>query len=173
MSIPPWGIDSSNRCLDPKADKTTTAPNTVAFYDSSMQPIRSPIRFPIRVGRRSWPVLMFFGVRPDNAWLELDDDLDVRFGWFRFRTPMSNLESWRLEGPFLWITAIGVRMSIRHGDVTFGGSPHGGVRIDFHEPVKWGPRRVPAIYVPADDLGALAAELESRGIHGHDARRRA
>jgi hypothetical protein len=114
---------------------------------------------------------MFFGVRPDNAWVDIGDDLDVRFGWYHFRTPMANLASWRTEGPFLWITAIGVRMSIRHGDVTFGGSPHGGVRIDFREPVRWGPRRVPAIYVPADDLERLAHELQRRGVNGEDARK--
>ena len=130
----------------------------------------APIRFPIRVGRRSWPVLMFFGVRPDNAWVDLDGDLDVRFGWYRFRTPVANLASWRIEGPFLWITAIGVRMSIRHGDVTFGGSPHGGVRIDFRTPVRWLAFRVPAIYVPADDLEGLAAALAERGVLGRDAR---
>jgi hypothetical protein len=130
------------------------------------------VRFPIRVGRRSWPVLMFFGVRPDNAWVDIEDDLDVRFGWYRFRTPMANLASWRIEGPFLWITAIGVRRSFRHGDVTFGGSPHGGVRIDFHEPAEWGPLRVPAIYLPAEDLDGLAAELKQHGVKGEDARRR-
>jgi hypothetical protein len=129
------------------------------------------IRFPIRVGRRSWPVLMLFGVRPGNAWIDLDGNLDVRFGWYRFTTPVDNLASWRIEGPFLWITAIGVRRSIRHGDVTFGGSPHGGLRIDFREPVKWGPMRVPAVYLPADDLEGLAAELERRGIHGRDIRK--
>ena len=131
----------------------------------------SSIRFPIRVGRRSWPVLMLFGVRPDNAWVDLDGDLDIRFGWYRFTTPVANLATWQIEGPFLWITAIGVRRSIRHGDVTFGGSPHGGVRIDFREPVKWGPMRVPAVYLPADDLEGLAAELERRGIEGRDIRR--
>ena len=130
------------------------------------------VRFPIRVGRRSWPVLMFFGVRRDNAWVDLDGDLDVRFGWYRFRTSVANLASWRIEGPWLWITAIGVRRSNRHGDVTFGGSPHGGVRVDFRERVRWGPFRVPAVYLPADDLEALAAELERRGIPGTDARRR-
>jgi hypothetical protein len=129
------------------------------------------VRFPIRVGRRSWPVLMFFGVRPDNAWVDIDEDLDVQFGWYHFRTPIVNLASWRIEGPFLWITAIGVRMSIRHGDVTFGGSPHGGVRIDFRERVRWGPLRVPAIYVPADDLEGLADELKRRGVNGEDARK--
>ena len=55
--------------------------------------------------------------------------------------------------------------------MTFGGSPHGGVRIDFREPVKWGPMRVPAVYLPADDLEGLAAELERRGIEGRDIRR--
>jgi len=117
-------------------------------------------------------VLAFFGVRADNAWVELDGDLDVRFGWYRFRTPFANVATWRIEGPWRWITAIGVRRSVRHGDVTFGGSPHGGVRIDFREPVRWGPFRVPAVYLPADDLDAFAAELERRGIEGRDARRR-
>ena len=131
----------------------------------------SSIRFPIRVGRRSWPVLMLFGVRPDNARVDLDGNLDVRFGWYRFTTPVANLASWQSKGPFLWITAIGVRRSIRHGDVTFGGSPHGGVRIDFREPVKWGPMRVPAVYLPTDSLEGLAADLERRGIEGRDIRK--
>ena len=135
-------------------------------------------RFPIRVGRRSRPLLrVLFGVRADDSWIDLGDgpdgELEVRFGWAHFRTPMANLARWRIEGPFLWITAIGVRMSIRHHDVTFGGSPHGGVRIDFRTPVHWSIFRVPAIYVPADDLEALAAELERRGVPGLDARRRA
>ncbi len=138
------------------------------LYDPSVP----PVHFPIRVGRRSWPVLAFFGVRADNAWVNLDGNLDVRFGWYRFRTPVANIATWRVEGPWRWITAIGVRRSFRHGDVTFGGSPHGGVRIDFRQPVRWGPFRVPAIYLPVDDLDALAAELERRGIEGRDARRR-
>ena len=134
-------------------------------------------RFPIRVGRRSAPFLrLFFGVKADDAWIDLgegpDAQLEVRFGWSRFRTPLANVERWQIEGPWHWITAIGVRMSIRHRDITFGGSPHGGVRIDFRTPVRWTILRVPAIYVPADDLEALAAELERRGFPGRDARKR-
>jgi hypothetical protein len=129
------------------------------------------------VGRRSaLPLRAFFGVRPDNAWIELGDGpdgiLEVRFGWSRFRTTMGNVARWRIEGPFRWVMAIGIRMSVRHRDVTFGGSHHGGVRIDFREPVPWSIFRVPAIYVPADDLEGLAAELAHRGISGEDARRR-
>lgn len=98
--------------------------------------------------------------------------LDVHFGRLRFRTPVANIASWRIEGPFRWITAIGVRRSIRHGDVSFAGSAHGGVRIDFKERVPWGFLRVPAIYVSVDDLAGLAGELARRGIAGTDARAR-
>ena len=128
------------------------------------------IRFPIRIGRRSRAYLRLWTVRPDTAFVEVGDDIDVRFGRFRIRTPLANLASWRIEGPFQWITAIGIRRSIRHGDVSFAGSPHGGVRIDFRQPVRWGPFKVPAIYVGADDLDGLAAELRRRGVPGADAR---
>jgi hypothetical protein len=128
------------------------------------------IRFPIRIGRRSRPYLRLWTVRQDTAFVDVDDDIDVHFGRFELRTPLANVASWRIEGPFLWITAIGIRRSIRHGDVSFAGSPHGGVRIDFREPVRWGPLDVPAIYVGADDLDGLAAELTHRGVPGADAR---
>jgi hypothetical protein len=132
--------------------------------------------FPIRIGRRSRLLLrVFFGVTADKAQVTLGDgpdgELDVVFGWAHFHTPMTNVASWRIEGPFLWLTAIGIRMSVRHGDVTFGGSHHGGVRIDFHRRQRWAWFAVPAIYVPADDLEGLAAELTRRGVPGTDARR--
>ena len=63
-------------------------------------------------------------------------------------------------------------MSIRHRDVSFDGSNHGGVRMDFRTPVRWTIFRVPAIYVSADDLDGLAGALMARGIPGEDARRR-
>lgn len=130
-----------------------------------------PIRFPIRVGRRSRPVIRLWTATPETAWVELGEDLEIRFGRFRFRTPVANIASWRIEGPFTWIRAIGVRRSIRGGDVSFAGSAHGGVRVDLVERVRWGPFRVPAVWVCADDLEGFAAELARRGIPGFDARR--
>ena len=131
-------------------------------------------RFPIRLGVRSRPLLRLFGVGgPADAWVELSERaIEARFGRFRALTPLSNIAGWRIEGPWRWITAIGVRMSVRHGDLTFGGSPHGGVRLDFVErvPVAW--LRIPALYVTVDDLEGLAAALTERGLSGVDARRR-
>jgi len=133
--------------------------------------IAQPRRFPIRVGRRSRPLLLLFGVRGGNAYVDLDNDVAVTFGFFRFRTPLSNVVSWGIEGPWLWITAIGVRMSVRHRDVSFDGSHLGGVRLDFRDRVRWGPINVPAIYVTVQDLEGFAAALAERGIPDEDARR--
>ena len=131
-------------------------------------------RFPIRIGRRSALALrLVFRVTPERAWADIGDDgLTIRFGRAEFAADRSNLRQWRIEGPFQWITAIGIRMSVRHRDVSFAGSPHGGVRIDFVRRVRWGPFNVPAVWVGADDLEAFAAALAARGIPGEDARSR-
>ena len=127
-------------------------------------------RFPIRIGSRSRIVLVLFGVRSTNAYVDLSSALDARFGFFRIRTPVENVARWRIEGPWPWITAIGVRRSIRHGDISFDGTHTGGVRVDFHEPVRFGPLRPPALYVSVDDLEGFAAALASLGVPGEDRR---
>jgi hypothetical protein len=134
------------------------------------------VRFPIRIGPRSRWVVRLWTAQPETSYVALDDGpdakIDVHFGRFRFLTAIENIASWRIEGPFRWVMAIGVRRSVRHGDVSFAGSAHGGVRIDFKERVPAGRLRVPAIYVGVDDLDGLAAELTRRGIAGTDARAR-
>ncbi len=131
-------------------------------------------RFAYRLGDRSKPVLRLFGVASaGDAWVDLDEDsLTARFGRVRTTTPIANIRSWRIEGPWLWITAIGIRVSLRHRDITFGGSHRGGVRLDFHEPIRVGPLKPPALYVTVEDLEGLGAALAARGIPGTDARTR-
>lgn len=131
-------------------------------------------RFPIRIGARSRLFLRIaFGATADTAWAEVTDDaLAARFGRFDFRTPLANVAMWHIEGPFRWITAIGVRRSVRHADVSFAGSPHGGVRLDFREALRWGPLTVPALYVGTDDLDGFAAAVAAHGIPGADGRHR-
>jgi hypothetical protein len=132
-----------------------------------------PARLPIRIGRRSaLPLRVVFGVRPDNAWVEASAEwITIRFGRFGMRIPVGDVTGWRIEGPWRWITAIGVRMGLRHRDVSFAGSPRGGVRIDLRSPVRWGPLNVPAVYVGVDDLEAFAGALTALGVPGVDARR--
>jgi hypothetical protein len=133
---------------------------------------RAAQRYPIELGRRSRGLLrLLFRVRPESAYVDLGEDVDARFGFGHLRTPLSNVVSWRIEGPWSWITAIGIRRSLRHGDVTFGGTHRGGVRMDFREPVQAMGFRVPALYVTVEDPEALTAALSARGIPGEDARR--
>ncbi|MFP5342415.1 MAG: hypothetical protein ACLGIJ_05735 [Candidatus Limnocylindria bacterium] len=129
-------------------------------------------RFAYRLGRRSVPVLRLFGVRgPEDAWVELGDEtLEARFGWSSATIPIEHITRWRIEGPWHWFRAIGVRRSVRHGDITFGGSHLGGVRIDTSVPIRIGPFRAPALYLTVADPEGLAAALRERGIDGEDAR---
>lgn len=127
-------------------------------------------RFPIRLGPRSRPILLLFGVRSANSYVNLNGDLRARFGFFGMRTPVENIRRWRIEGPWSWFTAIGVRRGIFKGDITFGGNHRAGVRLDFKTPVKWLLFRPPALYVSVDDLEGFAAALAERGIPGEDAR---
>jgi hypothetical protein len=130
-------------------------------------------RYPIRIGARSRLFLRIaFGVTHERAYAEIGDEVvHVRFGRFAFTAPLASVTRWRIEGPWAWITAIGVRMSIRHRDVSFAGSPRGGVRLDFREPIRWGRFGIPAAYYGVEDLEGFAAELAARGIPGEDARR--
>lgn len=129
-------------------------------------------RYAYRLGSRFGPILRLFGVRgPENAFVDMSDsELTARFGRFQARTPITNIASWRIEEPWRWITAIGVRRSVRHGDLTFGGSPQGGASLDFHVPIPVGRLRPPALYLIVEDLDGLAADLVARGIGGEDAR---
>jgi hypothetical protein len=120
------------------------------------------------------PLLRLFGVTgPEDAFVDLgDEELVARFGWATARTPVANIIRWRIEGPWRWITAIGIRRSLRHADLTFGGSPRGGVRVDFREPVRVRSLQSPALYLTVEDLEGFAAALAERGIPGEDARTR-
>lgn len=127
--------------------------------------------FPLHLGRRSRPLLRLFGVRSEaDAYVAVGDDLDARFGRFSIRTPVANIESWRIEGPWRWLTAFGVRIGWRHRDLTFSGTARGGVRLDLRERVPFGPLAISALYVAVDDLEGFGEYLAERGIPGRDAR---
>jgi hypothetical protein len=129
--------------------------------------------YPLRLGSRQRWLLLPWGVRRGNAWVRLDQHrLLARFGFFRLDTRIANIVRWEISGPYRWFSALGVRRSVRGADVTLGSSDHGGVRIDFREPVRFARfLKPPALYLTVDDLEGFAAELARRGIPGRDARR--
>ncbi len=132
----------------------------------------TPTRFPIRIGPCSRPLLLLFGVRERNSHVDLSDDaLDAHFGFYHLRAPISNMARWRIEGPWIWVKAIGVRRGIRDGDVAFDGNHVAGIRIDFKQPERRGIFSIPRLYVTVADIEGLAAALTAAGIPGEDARR--
>jgi hypothetical protein len=132
------------------------------------------MRFPIRLDRRFRWYLAIFGARESTAFVDVGAErLDARFGWAKLSTTISNIERWSIEGPWSSLTALGVRRgNSSGGDITFGGSAHGGVRIDLRDPVKFFVFRPPAYYLTVDDLEGLAAALAARGIPGEDRRQK-
>ena len=129
--------------------------------------------FPIEIGRRSRALLRLFRVTDSNAYVELDgDQLDARFGFGRVRTPIGNVAAWRIEGPWRWITAIGIRRNWLKSDLAFDGVHHGGVKLEFREPARSFGLKVTALYVTVADIDGFVAALRARGIEGTDARRR-
>jgi hypothetical protein len=130
-------------------------------------------RFAIGIGPRSRLLLrILFGVTQDNAYVDLSESaLDAHFGWFRLRVPLANVDRWRIEGPWLWITAIGMRRGIRSGDISFDGNHMAGMRLDFRQPERRGILNIPRLYVTLDELEEFSAALTEMGIAGQDARR--
>lgn len=129
-------------------------------------------RYPIRIDPSSrWLVRLAFGASDETAWVDLGhDEMTARFGWWELTLPTEDIIGWRIEGPWHWITAIGVRRSIRGGDLSFAGSPRGGVRLELARPLHWKRLSVPVFYVGVDDLDGFAAALAARGIPGADTR---
>ena len=84
--------------------------------------------------------------------------------------PLTNVERWQIEGPWLWITAIGMRRGILSGDITFAGNHKGGVRLDFKTAERRGILKIPRLYVTVADLPGLGRALSEAGIPGEDPR---
>lgn len=116
-------------------------------------------------------MLALIGVWPSNAELTIDDEeLAVRFGWWKLRTPVSNITGFETSGDYKWWKAIGVRGSFVDRGLTFGTSTRRGLCVRFAEPV---PALVPGDLMPhpgmtvtVTDIDGLADALRRREVPG-------
>ena len=98
---------------------------------------RPVLRFAFEFDSRYTAALALMGVTPGRAYVEVGSDvLRARFGPAGVRTPLSNVVSAQLTGPYRAYRAIGIRMSLSDRGVTFGSTTAGGVCISFAEPVR-------------------------------------
>lgn len=107
------------------------------------------------------------GVRPTTAHLRIEDrHLDVRFGPWRVRVPLSEIASAEVTGPYAWPKVIGPpHLSLADRGLTFATTNREGVCIRFRRPVRGiepvGLLRHPALTVTVRDAPAVAELLDS------------
>jgi hypothetical protein len=123
--------------------------------------LAAPTGLPAVLGPALWGI----GVRPDRDGVWLDDDLFVAtFGPWRLSTPTSNVRGAHLGGPYSAWRAIGPRLSLADGGLTFGTATDRGVCVHFREPVPGieptGLLRHPTLTVTVAQPGMLVEALK-------------
>jgi hypothetical protein len=122
-------------------------------------------RFPFLFDSRLFPFAAAVGVLPPTAHVEVDEtELSIRFGPWSLRTPLTNVRSTEVTGPYQWWKVAGPpHLSFADRGVTFATTTESGLCIGFHEPVPaLFPRRLlrhPAATVTVAAPHALAAAL--------------
>jgi hypothetical protein len=81
-----------------------------------------------------------FGITPDNAWVQIDDEhLLANYGPWRLRTTLANVSKVAITGPYRFYRTAGpARLGITDGGLTFASNGERGVLLSFR-------KRVPAI----------------------------
>jgi len=112
----------------------------------------------------SWP-LRLLGVSPWTAHVDVDrGELSVRYGPWTLHTPLSNIASVQVTGPYNPLRSVGVHISLTDRGVTFGTTPQRGVCVTFREPVAaalpTGLLRHPGLTVTVEDVEGLRRLLQ-------------
>jgi hypothetical protein len=107
----------------PDSDPAAT-PSTARVFDFDFDPAFA------RAGR-------LLGVTATSTRLTVDDGrLQARFGPWLVDTPLGNIASAVITGPYrTWRTIGPARLSVRTRSLTFATNSRRGVEIHFHEPV--------------------------------------
>jgi hypothetical protein len=94
-------------------------------------------RFQFRFDPRYERASRRFGIRPDRAWVVVTpDELQARFGPWRVQTPLDNVESVELTGPYRFIKTAGpARLGVTDLGLTFASNGERGVLIKFKQRV--------------------------------------
>ena len=126
--------------------------------------MRFPFRFHPMYRRLARP----FGVTPDRAWVDLrEEELDVRYGPWRVRTPTTNIAGVEATGPYAFLKTAGpARLGITDRGLTFASNGDRGVCITFHSAVagidRAGRIRHPELTVTVLDIDGLMEALARR-----------
>ena len=95
-------------------------------------------RFEFAFAKSYKPLGALFGVRPSNSWIEVtDEEFAAFYGAWRVRTPMSNITSVDITGPYTYPKTAGpARLAITDRGLSFTPNGERGVLICFATPVR-------------------------------------
>lgn len=116
----------------------------------------------------AWP----FGIRPGNAWVEVDDEAFVaRFGPWGLRTPLANIAEVAITGPYrLYRTGGPARLGVTDAGLTFASNGDRGVLLTFREKVR---SRGPVGFLTHPELTVTVADVDGLAARLGGGRRRA
>jgi hypothetical protein len=122
-------------------------------------------RFPFRFDPTYRRLARLFGVTPERAWVELDEEtLEARYGPWRVRTPRSNIAAVEVTGPYAFFKTAGpARLAITDRGLTFASNRDRGACLSFLAPVAgidpFGLIRHPELTVTVLDVDGLIEAL--------------
>ncbi len=108
-----------------------------------------------------------FGVRPDRAWIEVTGtELLARFGPWRIATPLTNITTVSITGPYAFLKTAGpAHLGFTDRGLTFATNSRRGVELQFAEPItgmdRWGKIHHPNLTLTPIDCDGLAAALRA------------
>jgi hypothetical protein len=124
----------------------------------------TPGTYPFAFSSLGRTLLRLLRVGPDSCEVRVElDTLDVRFGRWRLVTPLANVRTVDVTGPYQTWKVLGPRLSLADHGLTFGTNSTAGVCILFHQPVPGleptGRLRHPGLTVTVADPSLLAQRL--------------
>lgn len=126
------------------------------------------VRFPFAFDESYRLAAMPFGVRPDNAYVEVGErTLRASYGPWLVQTPLTNITGVAVTGPYRFVKTAGpARLGLSDRGLTFASNGDRGVCITFDQRV-WGFDRLglvrhPNLTVTVREVGQLAALLSGR-----------
>ena len=79
---------------------------------------------------------LVLGITPRTSGVEVSDQLVVRFGPWRLRTPLTNVAGVELTGDFAWIKTAGPpHLSFTDRGISFATNGRRAACVRFHDPV--------------------------------------
>lgn len=124
-------------------------------------------RFPFRFDPRYRVIGLPFGVTDRTSDVQLgDEELRVRFGPWRLRTPLANLAGVSATGGFALLKTAGPpHLSFSDRGISFATNGDRGACVRFHEPVAGieptGRLRHPGATLTVEDVDGFAAAVQA------------